>query len=87
MKPSKRFTTWNTLEPSDLEPKAPNDNLEPVERTPEQIANDILSLEEGETFCEDAHANVYSAVYGILRKEKLQEFLSYKDGKICYVKN
>jgi hypothetical protein len=90
MNAKERFTSWQkdiqsetevTPEPVEAE-KTP---LKP-EVTPERIANDIRSLEKGETFCEDAHGDVYSAVYGILRKEKLQEPLTYKDGKICYVK-
>ena len=90
MNAKERFTSWQkdvqsetegAPEPSELE-----ETLAGPESAPERIADDIRNLEEGETFCENAGGDVYSAVYGILRKEKLQESLSYKDGKICYVK-
>lgn len=91
MKPDNRFSSWDNTD--EIEEKVAPEPVEAEETPaepevcPKRIANDIRNLEKGETFCEDAHGDVYSAVYGILRKEKLQEPLSYKDGKIFYVKN
>jgi len=54
--------------------------------TPEGILEKIKELDSGQTLCLEVHTHVYNKTYRLLRKEKLQDGLSYKDGHLHYIK-
>jgi len=84
VEPEEEFPNIDHLVPEPTPEPLPKPT--PVVNTPEGILEKIKELDSGQTLCVEVHTHVYNKTYRLLRKEKLQDGLSYKDGHLHYIK-